>query len=455
MISSDLIQKLLLHFKFLDIFIAFFSATMLFAYHCRRNAHFRIRAVLLLILVRILCLIFAGTYGGNILMEAFYSAILILLILVGMLLCFDEPGWNLVFYFSCGFMTWYITDRLFLVMASLCRLNASLKPLFVEGTIPHILLYISSFILVYLFIFLIAGRRMRLLSGTEIPALHTMHSMLFVSILTPIFYFESKVIAQYNLFFYNLLNVGEIIFYIFMLLLQVLMLQSAWEKTELYTMNRLWQQEQKQYQMTRENIEALNIKCHDLKHQIRHLRETGQVDPAYLDDLERSVAIYNSEVRTGNETLDVVLTDKKLHCATHDIQFTCMAEGSKMDFMANMDIFSLFGNMLDNAIEHETALPPEKRFIHLSVRSTNQLLLIHVENHWNGELEMRDGIPLTTKDDKTVHGYGMLSIRRIVDKYHGSFTISAQDELFQVDIMLPIPASSRGEADPAGFPENH
>ena len=145
---------------------------------------------------------------------------------------------------------------------------------------------------------------------------------------------------------------------------------------------------------TVENIDALNIKCHDLKHQIRHLRETGQVDPAYLDDLERSVSVYNSAVRTDNETLDVVLTDKRLHCATHDIQFTCMAEGGKLGFMEAMDIFSLFGNMLDNAIEYEINLAPEARFIHLTVKGANQLLLIHVENHFEGELELRDGVPV-------------------------------------------------------------
>ncbi|MBR1781611.1 MAG: sensor histidine kinase [Oscillospiraceae bacterium] len=297
----------------------------------------------------------------------------------------------------------------------------------------------------YLFIFLTVGRKMQQLRGSEIPMLNALLLILLVCILTPIFYFESQNIANYNLFFYNLLNLGEIVFYVFMLLLQVLILASAKERAELHTMQMLWLEEQRQYHLIKENIDALNIKCHDLKHQIRHLRETGQVDPVYLDDLERSVAIYNSAVRTGNETLDVVLTDKRLHCATNDIQFTCIAEGDQMDFVDVMDIFSLFGNMLDNAIEYEILLPPEKRFIHLSVRRINQLLLIHVENHFEGELEFQDGIPLTTKEDKIYHGYGMLSIRRIVEKYDGSFSISTEEQLFQVDIMLPIPASSPGE----------
>ncbi len=445
MAPTDFVGMLLFHFKFLDIFVAFSSATLLFAYHCEKRPNFWPRAVGIFVFVRVLCLIFAYTYGGSIALEAFYSGILIILLLVGLSLCYDEKPWNLVFYFCCGFMTWYITDRLFLVIASLCRLNSTLNTYFVEGTVPHILLYIGSFIVTYLFIFFAVSRRMKRLSGSEIPMQNALLSLLLVCILTPIFYFESQVIANYNLFFYNLLNAGEIVFYVFMLVLQVLTLDEANERAKFHTAQMLWREEEKQYRLTKENIDALNIKCHDLKHQIRDLRETGQVDPAYLDGLERSVSIYNSAVRTGNETLDVVLTDKRLHCTTHDIQFTCMAEGGKLDFMEGMDIFSLFGNILDNAIECEEGLPAEARFIHLSVRGANQLLLIHAENRFEGTLEIKDGLPATTKRDKEYHGYGMRSIKRIVEKYGGNFTISAEDQLFQIDIMLPIPASARKE----------
>ena len=136
----------------------------------------------------------------------------------------------------------------------------------------------------------------------------------------------------------------------------------------------------------------------------------------------------------------MILTDKRLHCTTHHIQFTCMAEGSKINFMDAMDIYSLFGNIMDNAIECESSLPPETRFIHLSIHGTNQLLLIHEENHFEGELELKDGLPSTTKVDKEYHGYGMKSVKNIVEKYNGTFTITTEDALFQIDIMLPIPS---------------
>lgn len=413
MVSLAFIRRFLFNVKFWDIFVAFLLATLPFIFRCSRRPHFVRWAIAWLVPIRLLCLFFAHTYGGNIAVEAFYSAILLLLMIGGLLCCFEEKLSNVLFYFSSGFATWYISDRLFLVIASICRLNSSLVPYFTERTPSHILLYITCFLVVYLFIYFTVGKKMHALGDSEIPMQNALLFLLLDCMLTPIFYFESGAISQYNIFFYNLLNIGEIIFYIFMLLLQVQMLAAAKDRVEISTMKKLWVEEQKQYQLVKENIDAINIKCHDLKHQIRNLRTTGQVDPAYLDDLERSVSIYNSAVRTGNET---------------------------------MDIFSLFGNILDNAIECESLQPPEMRFIHLSVRTVNRMLTIHAENHFEDSLQFKDGLPVTTKADKDSHGYGMMSVRHIVEKYNGSFSISTQDKLFQIDIIMPIPCDDTGRS---------
>lgn len=100
----------------------------------------------------------------------------------------------------------------------------------------------------------------RQLGGSELPMQNALLLFTLVCILTPIFYFESQVIANYDLFFYNLLNVGEIIFYVFMLMIQVLMLASAKERAEFHTMQKLWLEAQKQYRLVKENIDAINIK---------------------------------------------------------------------------------------------------------------------------------------------------------------------------------------------------
>ena len=81
---------------------------------------------------------------------------------------------------------------------------------------------------------------MHALGDSEIPMQNALLFLLLDCMLTPIFYFESGAISQYNIFFYNLLNIGEIIFYIFMLLLQVQMLAAAKDRVEISTMKKLW-----------------------------------------------------------------------------------------------------------------------------------------------------------------------------------------------------------------------
>ena len=101
----------------------------------------------------------------------------------------------------------------------------------------------------------------------------------------------------------------------------------------------------------------------------------------YLDEIERSIQIYDSTItiETGNEVLDTVLTEKSLYCEQHQITMTCVADGSKLGFLDGVDVYAIFGNALDNAIESVSKVPePEKRLIAVSVWSRSGLLLIQV-----------------------------------------------------------------------------
>ena len=90
-----------------------------------------------------------------------------------------------------------------------------------------------------------------------------------------------------------------------------------------------------------------------------------------------------------------------------------MADGTLLDFMAEMDISALFGNVLDNAIESVEKLDDkEKRLIHLSVAKQKNFLRIRSENYTEEKITFKNGMPVTTKKDKRFHGFGMKSIQR-------------------------------------------
>ena len=202
---------------------------------------------------------------------------------------------------------------------------------------------------------------------------------------------------------------------------------------------RLLAERERQYRLSRENIEAINIKCHDIRHQIRRLADRGSVvDSAVLADIEREVAVYDSSVETGNEALDTILTEKGLMCSGEGIVLTAMADGAALGFMAPADIYALFGNALDNAVEAVRRVSdPERRTITLSVRRAGQMVAISVENYVAAAPSFSaDGLPQTTKDDRANHGFGMRSMRAIAGRYGGTLHAGVEGDVFYLNALL-------------------
>lgn len=210
---------------------------------------------------------------------------------------------------------------------------------------------------------------------------------------------------------------------------------------ELDGINSIWRQQKKQYQVTSEAIESINRKCHDLKHQIHALKEiTDEQEKAeFINEIENDIMIYDTALQTGNKALDTVLMEKGLYCKDHGIQWSCMADGTKLDFMKLEDIYAIFGNALDNAIEAVTDLDePQKRVISVKIIMQNNLLMIQIQNYYRTRLQFESGLPVTTKNNKYDHGYGMKSIRYTVEKYNGAITVQAEREIFKLQILIPL-----------------
>ena len=107
--------------------------------------------------------------------------------------------------------------------------------------------------------------------------------------------------------------------------------------------------------------------------------------------------------------------------------------------MNDMEISSLFGNMLDNAIENvEKQKDHDKRLIRLYVDQEKGFLRIRMENYCDEKVKFRNGMPVTTKHDRYLHGYGMKSIQKTVQKYNGSVVASQENNWFMLRILIPI-----------------
>lgn len=176
-------------------------------------------------------------------------------------------------------------------------------------------------------------------------------------------------------------------------------------------MEQILRIEQEQHELSKENMDIINMKCHDLKHQIsalRHAGNTGERDKM-LDEIEQAVMIYDCVFKTGNDALD-----------------------NAIESLKNVD-------------------DADKRMVTLDIHAKGDLLIVHMENWFEGRLEFVNGLPQTTKGDKTYHGFGMQSMRYTVGKYGGELSVRAENNMFGLEIVIPVNADARDRAEKGPF----
>ena len=259
-------------------------------------------------------------------------------------------------------------------------------------------------------------------------------------------------IMSENLFIYAKVDPGAALFNIVLqfycitlLYLQSALFKKSSMRKELETIQLLWHQQKGQYQLSKETIELINHKCLDLKHQVQAIRavKDEKERETYLEKIEKSVQIYSAIVRTGNEILDTILTEKSLICENSGIHINCVADGSLLAFMNPVDLYTLFGNALDNAIEAVRKLESkEKRVIDIMLYERQSFLMLQIVNPMCGEVKFEDGLPLTTKAKNGYHGYGMKSMLHTIQKYEGHLTTEVKNGCFYFNVMLPLERDS-------------
>ena len=156
-----------------------------------------------------------------------------------------------------------------------------------------------------------------------------------------------------------------------------------------------------------------------------------------MKEIEDIVKNYDSNFRTKNNALNVILTEKSFLCNKKGIQLSAVADGESLAFMKDSDVYSMLGNVIDNAIEAVESLPDEKRTIGVTVKKIKGFVVVSAYNYFSGELSFVSGLPATTKKDGTYHGYGLKSVKATVEKYGGEMNISADNGVFEVNVAFP------------------
>jgi sensor histidine kinase regulating citrate/malate metabolism len=155
-----------------------------------------------------------------------------------------------------------------------------------------------------------------------------------------------------------------------------------------------------------------------------------------VEELRGAMEFYDSNIKTGNEVLDVVLRLSQLTCEKEHIQLSCLADGSCLNFMRTRHVYSLFNNAIGNAIEAVRKLTDEdKRVISISVSKHGERAEIEITNYFDGRPVLAGD---TSKEDRSHHGFGTMSMRYVVEEYGGNLSIQTQKDIFTLFISIPF-----------------
>lgn len=416
-----------------------FGGVTLFAHglEARQSWSKRLTALALVLATFVVCLNINGSGDMASYPQEFFLFTIILFVCIAfVLLYWDATVWGALFCVTAGYslqnLSSGLTELINMVEEALGFEVWTGYIFWANSILPIVITYVLAYLLV---VRKVEAERLNRIED------HSMLIMLPVVILVIIGFdltIKSMTDNGLELFYVITLRVMHALACVFVIWIEFGLLYQHRLEDDMATTEKLLAERDRQYEQSRESIDAINLKCHDIKHQIRTLSTSGAViDSAALADLEHEVEIYDSSFKTGNEALDTILTEKGLVCEQQGISLTCLADGAALDFMAPADLYALFGNALDNAMRAVSELEPERRTISVSVKRAMEAVSIHVENPFEGSVHLKDGLPTTTKGDAANHGFGMRSMQDIASRYDGTLSVMTDNSTFCLDVLIP------------------
>lgn len=176
---------------------------------------------------------------------------------------------------------------------------------------------------------------------------------------------------------------------------------------------------------------------HDMKNHLLVLEgnQGTQVTRQMAQELRSQIADYENYIHTGNDFLDIIIRDKAEKAHEKHIDFSAFIDFGGIDFIEPLDISTLFGNGIDNAIEASEKLPDEQRVILVKAGQVQNFVSILIENNCSDEVHTEGH---TTKADKFLHGFGISNMKKAAEKYGGTCTTTQENGKFTLKILLPV-----------------
>ena len=424
---------------------------VLYTFRCRRADHFKTRAILAILICYGVAFLFP--IPNKIAYTAWYSSMMFILLFICSFLCMKwiyRISWMHAFFCAiAAYTTQHLAYEVYNLIVTLLGVKEMLGMYgsnyvdffnISKGTILSALGYLQVYLVVYTLSFLMMGKQINRSDDLKLKPI----SLLFITGLTLIVnvilnacivYLDIESVDSYN----TIICIYNVLCCLLLFYIQVSMIENKEVRKEALVVSQMLHQAKKQYELQQETIKLVNIKCHDIKHQLRQYISEEKRNEV-VDEINEIVSIYDSTITTGLKALDIIFTEKSLLCHDKKIQMSCMASCDDLKFIKEVDLYSLFGNIIDNAIEAVSKLEDETlRCIGINIHTIGNFISIKVDNYYMGDIQFsKEGKPITSKENKDYHGYGISSIQAIVEKYNGSMSIKTEGNIFILNILFPI-----------------
>lgn len=354
--------------------------------------------------------------------ETFFYVILSLLTYLNVRFCYDVSKKESYFSLIAGYTIQHIGYTLF-SMIDIVFLN-SIKT---ANTFFEQYIFVRRLSFTPIFIFYISIHHSKKEKGTELANRNILLILTF-SLFSNVF-LSLGISKKLDILTYEMMKMMNLLCCLLMMFVLFYLRRKVSMQKEIMQLNLIQEEQARLYKMNLNNREIMNVKAHDLKHQLSRI---NTLDNNTKKELEKVVSLYDSEFSYKRESLNIVLQEKDVICRKHQIELNVLIEEQALNFISDTDLYSLFGNILDNAIEACLKVSTDKLII-LRVKNISNIIIIKEANNFNGELRIdKNGNALTTKKDDGFHGFGLKSIKMIAEKYNGEIEISSTESNFTI-----------------------
>lgn len=179
---------------------------------------------------------------------------------------------------------------------------------------------------------------------------------------------------------------------------------------------------------------------HDMKQSysvISGLINEGKTTEAlsYIEGNTNRLNSIETFIDIGNDFVNSILNFKLSAAKAECIKIICSAD-KNLGEIDSIDLCTLLGNMLDNAIEGCVKCNPEERFIDVDIKSHGRQYIIVISNSVSHDVLADNKKLSTTKTDKNLHGFGTKSIKSISEKYDGNVRHWQNGNTFKCEVIL-------------------